>query len=85
MKTSLALCLVLAGTVLMAAPVISSQWHLSRVATYFEEHGAGSVLPEELKLRPFARIEWACFMAGAAMVMGGVCSGLKRRDIPSCL
>jgi hypothetical protein len=78
-KTSLSFCLVIVGGLLMAVPVLVSQWHLRHIARFFEQHGTGSVLPAELHARPFARLDWGCFTAGAGMVLGGAWAGRGRR------
>lgn len=81
MRTSVVIVLVVVGGLLVAAPVLSSQWHLRRIARYFEERGEGSTLPQELRSRPFDRYEWACFGAGAVMILSGVFAGRRKPAI----
>jgi len=79
MKTSLAFLLIIVGGLLVAAPMLSSQWQLRRIARYFEEHGEGSTLPQELRSRPFDRYEWACLASGAMAILGGAFAGRAKR------
>lgn len=81
MKTSVAFLLVIAGGLLVAAPVLSSQWQLRQIAKFYEERGEGSTLPQELRARPFARLEWACFATGAVMILGGAWAGRQRHVV----
>jgi hypothetical protein len=70
--------LIVVGALLVAAPVLGSQWLLTRAVKFHEEHGEGATLPEELKARPFAAIEWACWGTGILLIGSGAWIGRKR-------
>lgn len=70
--------LVVVGALLVAAPVLGSQWLLSRAVGFHEEHGEGATLPDELKARTFAALEWACFGTGIVLIGSGAWLGQKR-------
>lgn len=81
MKTPFACLWVIVGGLLVAAPVLASQWHLRQIVRFFEERGEGSALPAELRARPFERLEWACFATGVVMILGGAWTARQPRAV----
>lgn len=75
MKHPLLHSLVIIGGLLVTAPVLHSQWQLHRVAAFYEQRGEGSTLPPELKPRPYAGYDWACFGAGLSLVVVSLWTG----------
>lgn len=71
MKTVVSVTLIIVGGLLVAAPLGLSQWQIRRAAEFYEQHGGGSQLPEEMRPRPYARYDWASLACGAAMVLVG--------------
>jgi len=78
MKHPVAHSLVIIGGLLIATPVLHSQWQLRRTAEFYEQRGEGSTLPPELKPRPYAGYDWACFGAGLSLIIASLWSGRSR-------
>ena len=81
MKASIAVTAVAAGAALMIAPIGASQWQIVRTAAYYEQHGAGSTIPDELRPAPFRNYDWACLILGAILAFAGM-RGSVRTDEP---
>jgi hypothetical protein len=75
MKASVAITLILVGGLLIALPTLFTQRNLARVAAHFEMHGGGSQLPEELRLQPHSRYDWASLGAGTLFALIGAFVG----------
>lgn len=71
MKTLVSITLIVVGGVLVAFPLGASQWQVRRAAEFYEQHGGGSLLPEEMRPRPYAGYDWAALACGALMVLAG--------------
>ena len=79
MKTSIAITLIAVGGLLMVAPVLALQWQVQRAATYYEKHGSGSALPEEMRPQPHSRYDWASLVVGAVLSLAGVAGSVRSR------
>lgn len=71
MKTVVSITSIVIGGLLVAAPLSASQWQIRRAAEFYEQHGGGSVLPEEMRPRPYAGYDWGVLVCGAAMALIG--------------
>lgn len=79
MKPSIAITLILVGGLLIALPTLFTQRNLGRVAAYYEMHGGGAQLPEELRVQPHSRYDWASLGAGTSFALIGAFAGCQPR------
>src|SRR5262245_10788207 len=77
MKTSVAITLITVGGLVILAPLLELQWQVQRAATYHEQHGVGSALPEEMRPQPHNGYDWASLAVGAVLVLVGVGGSLR--------
>lgn len=75
MRMSIAITLILVGGLLIALPTLFTQRNLERVAAYYEMHGGGAQLPEELRVQPHSRYDWASLGAGTLFALIGAFVG----------
>ncbi|HAB19536.1 MAG TPA: hypothetical protein PLX89_08620 [Verrucomicrobiota bacterium] len=71
MKSSVRIALVVVGGLLIAGPLLALQWQVHRAAEFYERHGGGSALPDEIRPRPYAAYDWASLASGAVLVLLG--------------
>ena len=69
---TVAITAVAAGVVLIIVPIGVFQWQLVRTAAYYEQHGTGSSIPNELRPAPFRNYDWACLILGAILAFAGL-------------
>ncbi len=79
MRTSIAISLIGIGALLLITPILVLQWRLERAANYYQEHGSGSLLPEELRPRPHDAYDWSVLVIGATLAMSGIIGSLISR------
>ena len=79
MKTSIAITLIVVGGLLVAGPELALQWQVKRAADYYEQHGGGSTLPEEMRPQPHGRYDWATLAVGAFCALVGVAGSMRCR------
>jgi hypothetical protein len=77
MKPPIAIALITVGGLLVAAPVVSLQWQVERAANYYDQYGAGSTLPEELRPRPHSAYDWGTLAAGSVLALLGVAGSIR--------
>lgn len=75
MRTSITITLIIIGGLLIALPTLFTQRNLERVAAYYEMHGGGAQLPDELRVHPHSRYDWAGFGAGTLFALIGAFVG----------
>lgn len=77
MKTSIAIVLIIVGGMLVLAPVAGMQWQVQRTAAFYEQHGTGSALPQELQPQPYSSYEWATLGIGLIIALMGVIGSIR--------
>jgi hypothetical protein len=79
MKTPIAITLIVVGGLLVAGPGLTLQWPVKRAAEYYEPHGGGSALPDELRPQPHGRYDWATLAVGGVFALLGVAGSMRSR------
>jgi hypothetical protein len=72
--------LIFMGGLLIALPTLYTQRNLARAAAYYELHGGGAQLPEELRVQPHSHYDWASLCAGTSLALAGALIGRQSKS-----
>jgi hypothetical protein len=75
MKTG-AIALIVVGGLLILGPIVAHTYtdnrDRDRVVEFYRSRGSAEILPDSVRPSAYSAYDWACFVAGAVLVVFGV-------------